>query len=407
MNELVLTPWKSAFLNHVRDARRSITLVSPYIKLNIVSELRRQLQPGVQVQTITRCKISDFAAGASDIDAVYALSGLSEPESGMQLRIENKLHAKIFIFDYKLAFVGSSNITFSGLQRNFEAVVRTDDSAFIQSLIKEVDSYWNTSTAVSEQMLLKALDELKDLIRSTSVPRERNEHFYQLPENTNEIGTPSVQQDDVIEAAIERAPAVNQEPAFESTPRLTSTLDRTTIPIKATIADFIETVKQRFGVSLDTDDLSITVTGIASDYGSYSKLFNPESEHPLEGKPVTNNQFTAINSLGREIWRLAMAFMCIRGGIMQRFGTPGSSALMAGMGGQKTLELLWDQNLLSAPLCLATPTPKSVKANTCGRLFCLLALQVGIAGTIDIIEEFFNPLEAVIDGRQDERGFGA
>ena len=48
------------------------------------------------------------------MDAVYALSGLHEADERFEVRIDNLLHAKIFVFDERIAYIGSSNITFSG-----------------------------------------------------------------------------------------------------------------------------------------------------------------------------------------------------------------------------------------------------------------------------------------------------
>ncbi len=59
-----------------------------------------------------------------------------------------RVHFKIIIFDYSLAYIGSANLTGAGLgmksanTRNFEAGVLTDEPALVDAAIEQFDSVW-------------------------------------------------------------------------------------------------------------------------------------------------------------------------------------------------------------------------------------------------------------------------
>ena len=59
-----------------------------------------------------------------------------------------RVHFKLIIFDLKLAYIGSANLTGAGLgmkstrNRNFEAGILTDDPALVEAAINQFDSIW-------------------------------------------------------------------------------------------------------------------------------------------------------------------------------------------------------------------------------------------------------------------------
>lgn len=55
------------------------------------------------------------------------------------------IHAKLFIIDGKVAFLGSANFTCSSLQHNYESVVRTEDPAAIRELQAEVQKLFGNA----------------------------------------------------------------------------------------------------------------------------------------------------------------------------------------------------------------------------------------------------------------------
>lgn len=59
-----------------------------------------------------------------------------------------RVHFKLIIFDLKLAYIGSANLTGAGLgmkstrTRNFEAGILTDDPTLVEAAINQFDSVW-------------------------------------------------------------------------------------------------------------------------------------------------------------------------------------------------------------------------------------------------------------------------
>ncbi len=59
-----------------------------------------------------------------------------------------RVHFKILIFDMKVAYIGSANLTGAGIgmkgagTRNFEAGILTDDPELVEAAINQFDSVW-------------------------------------------------------------------------------------------------------------------------------------------------------------------------------------------------------------------------------------------------------------------------
>lgn len=67
--------------------------------------------------------------------------------------IADEVHFKIIIFDLKVAYIGSANLTDAGLgmkssrTRNFEAGILTDDPALVEAAMNQFDAVWAVSSA--------------------------------------------------------------------------------------------------------------------------------------------------------------------------------------------------------------------------------------------------------------------
>lgn len=68
--------------------------------------------------------------------------------SGLERVLCPRVHFKMIIFDNKLAYIGSANLTGAGLgmkstrNRNFEAGVLTDDPDLVDAAAEQFDSVW-------------------------------------------------------------------------------------------------------------------------------------------------------------------------------------------------------------------------------------------------------------------------
>ena len=68
--------------------------------------------------------------------------------TGLERVLCPRVHFKLIIFDLKVAYIGSANLTGAGLgmkstrNRNFEAGILTDDPALVESAMNQFDSIW-------------------------------------------------------------------------------------------------------------------------------------------------------------------------------------------------------------------------------------------------------------------------
>ena len=67
---------------------------------------------------------------------------------GLDRALCPRVHFKIMVFDGKIAYIGSANLTGAGIglkgedKRNFEAGILTDDPALVSSAMDHFDSVW-------------------------------------------------------------------------------------------------------------------------------------------------------------------------------------------------------------------------------------------------------------------------
>ena len=68
--------------------------------------------------------------------------------TGMERALCLRVHFKILIFDMKVAYIGSANLTGAGIgmkgagSRNFEAGILTDEPELVEAAINQFDSVW-------------------------------------------------------------------------------------------------------------------------------------------------------------------------------------------------------------------------------------------------------------------------
>lgn len=177
--KLILTPWKALLLSSVERAEESVTLVAPYIKAGIAAEIiARAAKRSLEVRVSTRCKVDNFAARVSDVEALAHF----HRELPNSVRLDNRLHAKVFVFDRALAYIGSSNLTSAGLERNYESVIEVADIEGASHVNDEMMSLWSSSHPVTNDVLDDQRHKVALRIRSSPSPATDEGLFYNIPE---------------------------------------------------------------------------------------------------------------------------------------------------------------------------------------------------------------------------------
>lgn len=101
---------------------------SPYVNDGII-KLTEMVSQDVSRTMVTRTDLRDFAAGSSNLGTLCTLA-----KAGVAVYGLGALHAKMYIFDDTCALVTSANATTSGMWRNLECGLSTDDRGTVKKL---------------------------------------------------------------------------------------------------------------------------------------------------------------------------------------------------------------------------------------------------------------------------------
>lgn len=91
-------------------ASNELIICSAYIKENAIKNLLKNVSSDVSVSVIARWEKRDLITGASDLE-VYDWC----KSRGYRFGVNRSLHAKLYMIDQNLIFLGSSNLTHRGL----------------------------------------------------------------------------------------------------------------------------------------------------------------------------------------------------------------------------------------------------------------------------------------------------
>ncbi|MFZ3131898.1 MAG: phospholipase D-like domain-containing protein [Desulfosporosinus sp.] len=132
---IVNSPWKDMFFELIASSKENIKICSPFIKTSVVTELYKRKRPKVNVELVTNFNLANFHKRSSDLDAVNMVLCNNHQVCNFQ-----HLHAKIYLFDENSVVITSANLTESGLQKNYEYGVFSNDIG----LVNKVSSDYHT-----------------------------------------------------------------------------------------------------------------------------------------------------------------------------------------------------------------------------------------------------------------------
>ncbi len=139
MFEVITYPFFDDFLSLCADSKESIKLCSPFVKEEIVESIFEVSSKNLSIELITNINLESFHRKSSDLEAISKLVNNGTVYN------HTTLHAKFFIFDNKKCLITSANLTASGLKRNFECGLFTDDSNVVDFLACQYKSITNDS----------------------------------------------------------------------------------------------------------------------------------------------------------------------------------------------------------------------------------------------------------------------
>ncbi len=135
MTTIINKPFYEEFLKLCSEAKESINLCSPFVKLDIVKDILAIKNVSSKIKLITKINLRSFYQKASDIEAVAQLIN-----NNYSVKTLSKLHAKVYIFDSKTCVITSANLTTSGLKRNFEYGIISENKALVATAVTDYES---------------------------------------------------------------------------------------------------------------------------------------------------------------------------------------------------------------------------------------------------------------------------
>ncbi|MDD4002689.1 MAG: phospholipase D-like domain-containing protein [Clostridia bacterium] len=134
MIKITTQPIYYDFLQMCADARQNILLCAPFVKQEIINDIFSVTDRQLSMQLITNINLQSFHRKASDLGAIENFIS-----NGVVYNCTT-LHAKLYIFDNKKCLITSANLTTSGLRKNLECSLLTDNLDLVKSSVYEYNS---------------------------------------------------------------------------------------------------------------------------------------------------------------------------------------------------------------------------------------------------------------------------
>jgi len=161
MIKVINHPFYNEFINACKTSNVSVKLCTPFVKHEIIADIITAKQKNVSLNLITKVDLKNFHNKASDVEALkQTLSA-----NGYIYNCSN-LHAKFYIFDDKSCFITSANLTSSGLKKNEEFGIFTDENRLVDEAVFAYSQIQNRDDV--GKISIQTLEEITNLL--TKIP---------------------------------------------------------------------------------------------------------------------------------------------------------------------------------------------------------------------------------------------
>ncbi len=160
--QLIKNPSNKLFFDLISNSNEEILLCAPYVKEDTVIKILSNKKENTKLSLITVCYTGNFQSGASDVNAIKLLL-----ENNVKVYNYQQLHAKIYIFDNKQAIITSSNLTPSGLVKNYEYGCLINKDSVVGDIVNDCNKMIN-NTKVCGEFDFDKIKDIKKIIKSTN-----------------------------------------------------------------------------------------------------------------------------------------------------------------------------------------------------------------------------------------------
>lgn len=161
--------YRTALSESIVHSENSVSLISAYLTIEGIDWILERLPEAVNCRVLSRWNCSDLVSGASDIEVFEKLKS-----RGYKLYILPDLHAKVIVVDDRRLFLGSANITNSGLKlvpggnREIGTILSPDNED-----LNLIDALFSESVLIDQQIYKAFLAEVQKLKDSIVKPQPR------------------------------------------------------------------------------------------------------------------------------------------------------------------------------------------------------------------------------------------
>ncbi|TKJ36791.1 MAG: hypothetical protein CEE38_10850 [Planctomycetes bacterium B3_Pla] len=131
--------WKCELAALVKSAQTQIIISSPYLTSQgsafILANLRKRVAPKIKLRVLTDLSPTNVCQGATDPAAIRTLWHAVADFTLLHLP---RLHAKVYVGDFRCAIVTSANLTAGGLGRNYEYGIRVSEHRFVKDIADDI-----------------------------------------------------------------------------------------------------------------------------------------------------------------------------------------------------------------------------------------------------------------------------
>ena len=145
MLKLLKNPIATVFEDLIRNTTAELFLASPFVKFDIASRITSAKKSEVALSFLTNFKLASLYRRSIDLEALKILG--QAPKT--LIRSHQKLHAKTYIFDSRLAIVTSGNLTQAGLNENYEYGVLIEEADTVKQVRKDFSTLFENREETS------------------------------------------------------------------------------------------------------------------------------------------------------------------------------------------------------------------------------------------------------------------
>lgn len=146
--------WKGELAALLRNSRTQIIISSPYLTSQgsafLLANLHKKTVPRIRLRLLTDLSPTNVCQGATDPAAIRTLWHAVSEFTLLHLP---KLHAKVYVGDFRCAIVTSANLTGGGLDRNYEYGVRVSHHGVVRDIADDIKDYSELGAIISADNL--------------------------------------------------------------------------------------------------------------------------------------------------------------------------------------------------------------------------------------------------------------